>query len=448
MPPDALRIALISEHASPFAAPFRSDAAGQSADLEPLLRALVRRGHCVDVLVRRDSSAWPTVAELLPGVRLLHVDAGPPVPVPPERLLEHMPEFARGATRLVGGGDPHEACDLLHADGYLSGFVGLRLARACRLPLAISFPALGLVQREQVGAAELGPPERVDIERTLVQQADALIAACPQDRADLMRLYGARPSRISTVPRGVDTQFFVPGDKAQARRALGWADDEFIILQRGPLQPCAGIDTAILALARLPRLLRARLVVVGAAGAGAGPERHHVVEVEVQAEVARLRAIAQEAGVTDRVDFTGPRAPHELRSCYVGADVLAATPWHEPVGSAPLEAMACGTPVIGSTVGSIRHAVVPGVSGGLVPPRDPVALAAQLLRLHEHPPLARALGRGGAQRARTLFTWDRVAAELASLYRTLAPAARPQRRRLPAMPPAASCLCATASETP
>jgi D-inositol-3-phosphate glycosyltransferase len=104
--------------------------------------------------------------------------------------------------------------------------------------------------------------------------------------------------------------------------------------------------------------------------------------------------------------------------------------------------------VIGSTVGSIRHAVVPGVSGGLVPPRDPAALAAQLLRLQEHPPLARALGRGGAQRARTLFTWDRVAAELASLYRTLAPAARPQRRRLPAMPPATSRLCATASETP
>jgi D-inositol-3-phosphate glycosyltransferase len=444
MPPDALRIALISEHASPFTTGVGSDAANQGADFEPLLRALVRRGHRVDVLVRRDSPAWPVVAELLPGVRLLHVDAGPSVPVPPERLLEHMPEFARGATRLLGGGDPREACDLLHADGYLSGFVGLRLARACRLPLAISFPALSLVQRERQGAAELGPPERVDIERTLVQQADALIAPCPQDRADLMRLYGARPSRISTVPRGVDTQVFVPGDKVQARRALGWADDEFIILQRGPLQPCAGIDTTILALAQLPRALRARLAVVGCDGAG--PGRHGEPEADV--ELARLRAIAQEAGVADRVDFTAPRAPHELRSCYVGADVLAATPWHEPGGSAPLEAMACGTPVIGSTVGSIRHAVVPGVSGGLVPPRDPAALAAQLLRLQEHPPLARALGRGGAQRARTLFTWDRVAAELASLYRTLAPAARPQRRRLPAMPPATSRLCATASETP
>jgi D-inositol-3-phosphate glycosyltransferase len=438
MPPDALRIALISEHASPLAALTGGDAGAPDPDLEPLTRALVRRGHRVDVLARRDSPALPAVAELQPGVRLLHVDAGPPAPVAADRLLEHMPEFARSATRLLAAGDPHEACDLLHARGYLSGFVGLRLARASRLPLAVTFPALGLVRREQPGGVDAdpaGPPERIDIERTLVQQADALVAPCAQDRADLMRLYGARPSRISTVPRGVDTELFAPGDKAQARRALGWADDEYIVLQLGPLLPCAGTEDVIPALARLPRDARARLVVVAAVGVdGPGTDDRRIAETE------RLRAIALEAGVADRVSFIGARARPELRQCYVAADVLAAVPWYEPAGHSPLEAMACGTPVIGSTVGSLRHAVAPGVSGCLVPPRDPAALAAQLLRLQAHPPLARALGRGGAQRARTLFTWDRVAAELAALYRALAPAARPQRRRLLAVPPARPVL--------
>jgi D-inositol-3-phosphate glycosyltransferase len=443
MPPDALRIALISEHVSPLAVPAGGAAGAPGVDLGPIARALAQRGHRVDVLVRRDSPAQPALAELQPGVRVRHVDAGPPARLPAAECLQYMPEFARQATRLLDTDEPDAACDLLHAQGFMSGLVGLRLARACGLPLAVSFHAPGLARREHQDRADDVPAERVDIERTLVQQADALIALCPQDRADLMRLYGARPARISTVPWGVDTQRFAPGDKARARRALGWADDEFIILQVGPLLPGTGIDDVILALARLPQALRARLVVVG--GVGAGDDEPGTPEAAL--ETARLGSLARQAGVADRVSFAGPGAWQRLPQCYVGADVLAATPWCEPFGTAPLEAMACGTPVIGSTVGSIRHTVAPGVSGCLVPPRDPDALAAQLLRLQTHPQVLRALGRGSVQRARTLFTWDRVAAGLTTVYRTLAPAARPQRRRqvaalaamrLPAAPAAAA----------
>ena len=429
MPPDALRIALISEHASPCAA---RTARGPGADRDALVRALVRRGHRVDLLARRDSPALPALAEIHPGVRLLHVDAGPPAPLPADRLLELMPEFARGATRLLATNDPQQACDLLHAEGAWPGFVGLRLARACGLPLVVGFPAPGLAAHEVPDlAAHPGATDRIAIERTLVQQADALVASSPQDRADLMRLYGARAARISTVPRGVDAGFFTPGDKAHARLALGWADDEFTVLHAGGLAPDAGVDDVIEALARLPHALRMRLVVAGDGSAGTADP----------AAVARLQALAQQAGVAGLVRFVGPLDGSALRQCCVAADVLAAVPWREPVTSAVLEAMACGTPVIGSTVGSIRHAVVPGVSGCLVAPRDAVALAEQLQALRARPPLVRALGRGAAQRVRTLFTWDRVAAELAALYRALAPAARPQRRRWPeAAPPAAACL--------
>lgn len=429
MPSDSLRIALISEHASPFMA-----RGGPGVDLDALVGALVRRGHAVDLLARRDSPALPAVAELQAGVRLLHVDAGPPAPVPEERLPELLPEFARGATRLLDSGGPGHACDLLHADGAWSGFVGLRLARACGLPLVVGFAAPGLAHGGGCGGSPALVDERIAVERTLVQQADALVAPSPQGRADLMRLYGARAARISTVPRGVDTALFTPGDKAEARRTLGWADDEFTVLHAGPLQAGAGVDDAILALAQLPRALRVRLVVAAAGRAAAG-------EAEAAADTARLRALAAQAGVAGQISFIGPRAGPALRLCCVAADVLAAVPWHEPAGSAVLEAMACGTPVVGSTVGSIRHAVVPGVSGCLVAPHDAAALAEQLQWLQARPPVVRALGRGAAQRVRTLFTWDRVAAELAALYRALAPAARPQRRRLfAAAPPAAACL--------
>ena len=429
MPSDALRIALISEHASPTTGGVRR------ADRDALVRALVRRGHRVDLLARRNSPAQPALAEVETGVRLLHVDAGPPAPVPEERLLELVPEFARNATRLLATEDPQHVCDLLHAEGAWSGFVGLRLARACGLPLVVGLSTLGLARPEAPGPAGLN--ERIALERTLVQQADALIAASPQDRADLMRLYGARAARISTVPRGVDAERFTPGDKAQARLALGWPDEEFTVLHAGPLTPEAGVDDAIHALARLPDRRRVRLVIAGDL-AGAVAAAH---------ELARLQALAREAGVAERILFPGCSAgPHARpaptpRTCFVAADALLAVPWHECACHPVLEAMACGTPVLGSTVGSIRHAVVPGVSGCLVPPRDPAALAGQLLALQARPPLVRALGRGAAQRVRTLFTLDRVAAELAALYRTRAPAARPQRRRLGLVAPAAAaCL--------
>jgi D-inositol-3-phosphate glycosyltransferase len=417
MPIDSLRIALISEHASPLRA-LGGAQAGAGDRIGQVAHALARRGHCVDILTRRAAPESPAVVELQPGVRVLHVDAGPAF-VPAGQRFEHMAAFARQATPLLAPDAHREACHLMHAYSYLSGLVGLRLTRASGLPLVVTLQALegGGCEPEAPGRDAL---ERMDVERTLAQQAHAVIAECPQDRADLIRLYGARPSRISTVPRGVDTQLFAPGDKARARRALGWSDEEFIVLQLGRIEPGKGIDNVIAAMALLPQALRARLVIVG--GETREPDER------ATPEIARLRALAHAAGIGARVSFTGQRRRDELPDHYVAADVFVTTPVREPFGITPLEAMACGTPVIGSAVGGIRHTVAQGVSGWLVPPQDPEALAAQLVRLRAHPQVALSLGRGGVQRVRTLFTWDRVAAELVAVYRGLAPAARPGRR--------------------
>jgi D-inositol-3-phosphate glycosyltransferase len=209
---------------------------------------------------------------------------------------------------------------------------------------------------------------------------------------------------------------FAPGSKAAARQRLGWRDDEFVVLQLGRLVPRKGIDNVIQALGRLPRDWRVRLVVVG------GDTREP--DVRATPEIGRLQTLAREAGVEDRVTFTGHRRRAELPDFYVGADVFVTTPWYEPFGITPLEAMACGTPVIGSAVGGIRHTVADHITGYLVPPHDPEALALQLRGLYGNPLLARRLGQAGVQRVRRLFTWDRVADELLAVYRTLA---RPRR---------------------
>ena len=404
-----LRIALISEHASPLATIGGVDAGGQNIYVAHVARGLAKLGHQVDVLTRRDSPALPPTVDLTAGARVIHIDAGPAGFVPKERLLPHMNEFARTAEKLLRASRPYDIC---HAHFFMSGWVARQLRQALGLPFLMTFHALGLVRLQHQRDADHFPPARLLIERELVHTADGVIAECPQDRTDLEQLYNADPDRVTVVPCGVDTAEFAPMNRAEARAAFGLEANEFIVLQLGRLVPRKGIDNVIRALARLPTSVPARLVVVG--GDSDVPDEARTPEI------ARLRGIAEECGVADRVVFTGHRKRSELRRYYAAADVFVTTPWYEPFGITPLEAMACGTPVIGSAVGGIKYTVTDGVTGFHVPPHDPEALAAKLYRLHANPDLGRAMGRAGIARSRTLFTWERVARDLAEVYASVA----------------------------
>lgn len=415
-----LRIALISEHASPLAQAGGVDAGGQNVYVAHVARCLAAAGHQVDVLTRRDDPTLPAVVDWHPRLRVMHVDAGPADHVPKEDMLRYMPAFASEASRWLLRAGAH---DVIHANFFMSGWVGLMLARRFERPLVTTFHALGLVRREHQGESDSFPPERVDIERTLVRRSDRLIAECPQDAADLQRLYGASPQRIAMVPCGVDVKTFTPGDKQAARARLGLPAQQFVVLQLGRLVPRKGIDNAIRAMAHLPSELDAQLYVVGGAS--------DVPDEAATPEIARLRGLAADAGVAHRVTFVGRRRPDQLRDWYVAADVFVTTPWYEPFGITPLEAMACATPVVGSAVGGIQYTVRDGLTGFLVPPRDPASLAARLLQLQRHPGLAEAFGRAGVSRVHAHFTWQRVAEGLLAVYASvLRPQVQPHTRAL------------------
>src|SRR5690606_21695412 len=253
--------------------------------------------------------------------------------------------------------------DLTHANFFMSGLVARRLKASTRTPFVITFHALGLVRQQHQQQADTFPQARIDIERDLVKQADAIVAECPQDQHDLIRLYGAKPSRLAMVPCGFDASEFRPMSRRQARRALGLNEQEFIILQLGRLVPRKGIDNVIQSLAHLAPAIPARLLVVG--GDTDEPDELRTPEI------ARLRQVARDAGVTDKVSFVGHRQRADLRTFYAAANVFATTPWYEPFGITPLEAMATGIPVVASGVGGLLYSVVNGVTGFHVPPNDP-----------------------------------------------------------------------------
>jgi D-inositol-3-phosphate glycosyltransferase len=410
------RIAMISEHASPLAELGGVDAGGQNVYVGQLSVHLARLGHEVDVFTRRDDPDLPEVVDWQPGVRVIHVPAGPAQPVRKEELLPLMPAFTDWMVeRLRGERVPY---DLAHANFFMSGLVAAELRRILDLPFVITFHALGRVRREHQGANDGFPDDRQAIEDRIVREADRVIAECPQDADDLIRLYDADPDRLTLVPCGFDSGEFWPVDRAVAREALGLDPSEPVVLQLGRIVPRKGIDTVIEAIGLLRREhgLDVRLLVVGG--------EHREPDLG-DPEFARLASLADRESIADLVTFVGRRDRAELRTYYAAADVFATTPWYEPFGMTPLESMACGTPVVGSNVGGIKFTVRDAETGYLVPPRDPAALAERIAHLFRVPKLLSTLGRQGVRRVNDLFTWARVAGAMATVYEDVLSARRP-----------------------
>ena len=138
-----LRIALISEHASPLACIGGADAGGQNIYVDHVARNLAARGHRVDVFTRRDDADAPAEVALAPRARVIHVPAGPARFIPKEAMFDHMPEFARATERIAS----HAAYDVVHANFFMSGMVARHLQRRLGLPFVMTFHALGLVRR-------------------------------------------------------------------------------------------------------------------------------------------------------------------------------------------------------------------------------------------------------------------------------------------------------------
>jgi len=414
------RIAFISDHASPVGILGGVDSGGQNVYVGQLAKNLAALGYEVDIFTRRDSERLPEIAEWVNGIRIIHVPAGPPDYIPKEQLLPFMGDFANYVLQFFKC--QRKGYDLVHPNFWMSGLVACEIKRQLGIPFVVTFHALGRVRRQHQKDADKFPNERFDIEDRIAAEADRIIAECPQDEEDLIRLYNADPAKVTIVPCGFDPTEIWPISKPLARFALGLAPEERVILQLGRLVPRKGIDTAIRGFARLVKDhgIEARMQIVGGESEEPDPA--------ITPEIGRLRAIAEEEGVAEQVTFVGRRGRESLKYYYSAADIFVTTPWYEPFGITPVESMACGTPVVGSNVGGIKFTVRDGETGYLVAPKDPDALAERLAHLYEHPKLMSVLSRQAIRRANDLFTWHWVASSMAAVYEEVLAPARSRRQ--------------------
>lgn len=401
-----MKIAMVSEHASPLAVIGGVDAGGQNVHVASLAATMVRRGHDVTVFTRRDAPDLPQRVTTADGYVVEHVPAGPPTDIPKDELLQHMEEFSAYLTKRWSAGP----FDIAHAHFWMSGLAATPAARTAGFPIVQTFHALGSVKRRHQGAKDTSPADRIAYETQLCADVDHVVATCTDEVNELAAL-GLGRGKVSVVPCGVDLDLYRPRRRPLGRRRVPK------LLAVGRLVERKGLSDLVEALVALPGV---ELVVAG----GPSPDA-----LMADPEVHRVRQCARANGTTAQVRFIGRVDQHHMPGLYATADVVVTVPWYEPFGIVPLEAMACGRPVVGSAVGGLLDTVVPGETGELVPPRDPPQLAGALRALLSDRKRQEAYGRAGVRRVHRHYSWDTVARRTEEVYNDVA-ARRHSRPRI------------------
>jgi D-inositol-3-phosphate glycosyltransferase len=402
-------VATISVHTSPLDQPGTGDAGGMNVYVVEVARRLAARGTEVEIFTRATSGDLPPSVELLPGVTVRHIAAGPFEGLHKEDLPSQLCAFTSGVLRAEALRDPGYY-DLIHSHYWLSGHVGWLAKERWGVPLVHTAHTLAKVKNAWLADGDRPEPTgRAVGEAQVVAAADRLIASTSQEADELVELYDAERSHVVVVAPGVDLGVFRPADPLAARARLGIDPGATVLLFVGRIQPLKAPDVVLRAAALLLESdpsLRARLVVAivgGPSGSGLDHPEH-------------LSTLAHQLGIADCVRFE-PAAPQDrLAEWYRAATVTLVPSYSESFGLVALESQACATPVIAASVGGLRTAVRDGVSGVLVDDHDPATWSRLVGRLTADAQWRSDLSVGAVAHA-AQFSWESTADGVLDVYR-------------------------------
>lgn len=413
----SMRVAMLSYHTCPHATLGGKDTGGMNVYVRDLTRELGRRGVGVDVFTRSQDEHVPHVLhDLGYGNRIVHVRAGPEVPLARTELVEYLPKFvdeiiqfsqAKGLTY-----------DLIHSHYWLSGLAALDLRDLWSVPIIQMFHTLA-VMKNRVARSEQEAEStiRVDAEKRLLREVDRVVAATQAEVAQIQWLYQIGTENVAVIPPGVDTSHFYPIANDEAKEFAGIAQEKRIILYVGRIETLKGIDTLLRAIAQLIedgvfRNTSFGLLVIGGDA--------NLSAEDTNAEMLRLKEISESLGLGSVVSFLGKCDQDTLKYYYSAADIVVVPSHYESFGLVALEAMACGTPVVASETGGLVFLIRDGETGFHVPAGDVASLADRLARLLQDDVLLARLGSQAAAYAKG-YDWAHITDQILDLYGTLLP---------------------------
>ena len=355
-----LRIAILSVHSSPLDPPGVGDTGGMSVYIRELTQELERQGHFVDIYTRVHDLVTPEIIELAPQARLIHIRAGEPADIDKLLIYSFVPAFACKVEDFRNRHNLHY--DLIFSHYWLSGIAGQYLQKWWQVPQAMMFHTLGAV-KNAIGIGEDEPELRLEAEAQLARACHRIIASTENEKNSLHHYYGIPLEKISVIPCGVNLKLFRPIPKIVARQKIGLNGGN-IILFVGRIERLKGIDNLIRAMAYLEQS-RPELLIVGEDG-------------NRQGEMNNLKNLAEDLGVADSVSFSGLVDHEKLPDFYNAADVCVLPSYYESFGLVPLEALACGTPVVATNVGDLQNIIRQGETGYVLMDNHPMHLVAKI----------------------------------------------------------------------
>jgi len=401
------RVAMLSVHTSPLDAPGGGDAGGMNVYVVETARRLAERGIAVEIFTRATSSDQPPIVDLVPGVHVRHVTAGPFEGLAKEDLPAQLCAFTAGVLRAEVHHEPGWY-DVIHSHYWLSGQVGWLARERWGVPLVHSAHTLARVKNALLAEGDAPEPmARIIGEDQVVAEADRLIASTADEAEALTDLYAADPAKVRTIAPGVDLDLFVPGPRAVARQRLGLAAEGPVLLFVGRIQPLKAPDVLLRAAAQLleeaPFAGPLQVVILGAPS-GSGLAQPHYLE-----------GLRDELGLHGVVHFRPPAPRSVVADYYRAADLTVVPSFNESFGLVALESQACGTPVVAAAVGGLPTAVADDVSGVLVDGHDPQLWAKVIGDLLRTPSAVERLAAGARPNAER-FSWDRTVDQLVAAY--------------------------------
>lgn len=407
-----MRIAMLSYHTCPLATLGGKDTGGMNVYVREITRKLGRLGIHVDVFTRSQDEHVPHVLhDLGYGNRVVHIPAGPEIPLPKKELSMHIDEFVNGIRSFT---DIKEiSYDLIHSHYWMSGIAAIELKAIWGIPFIQMFHTLVLMKnRVAQDPKDIEGEYRLDGENKILRAADRIVAATPAELAQLQWLYKSDVNRIVVIPPGVDTRHFYPISKDEAKEYIGVPPCEKMLLFVGRIEPLKGLDILLEAIAYLRKRGLFEENPFCLAVIGGDPD---VSSDAMSVEMARIQALRGQYGLEELVTFLGKRSQDSLPYYYSAAEAVIVPSAYESFGMVALEAMACGTPVVASQVGGLAFLIEDNVTGFTVPVDEPEALAERISQLMSDPDLREQMSARAEIAARD-YDWEKITTRLISLY--------------------------------
>lgn len=409
-----MRLLLISDHADPLADVGSKEVGGQNIYVYYLAKFLSRLGLFVDVYTRWDRKNKKEVISVNSRFRVIRVKAGPKGYMPRDNFLSITDQFAENVLKRIER--DQTAYDLIHSNYWFSGLIGLSLQKKLKIPQVHVYHSLGQVRFEVLSRYKQQQADyeffkkRISAEKLIAEQVSGIISTSPVEKQIVKSMFEISGGKIKMIPIGVDIEIFHPARGLSFRRRLA-DDNEKLLLYVGRIEWRKGIGTLLHAFKKvLARYPKSKLLIAG----GGITKAARRLE---QAERERLWQTAQSLEVQDKVNFVGSIKQKRLYRYYNAADVCVVPSYYEPFGIVPLEAMACGTPVVASKTGGLKYTVEEGITGYLPAPRNPEELGRDIIKVLDRG--KEKFSQACIDRVAKHFVWEQVALQYPKYFEQL-----------------------------